>query len=1387
MSDPTARDRFLLEARSLSRVVHPNVVGIHTFGEHHGRVFIAMEYVEGLSLADTLRARGTLPVEEALDIARQIAAGLGEAHALGIIHRDIKPGNVLLRRMASGAPLAKVVDFGLAQRGRARDTMGLTDEDEVLGTPAYMAPEQVRGDPLDGRCDLYALGIVLWQMLTGHVPWTMREPSQLLSAKLSQPAPPMPLRDDGDVTWPEPVEALIQALLSRDPQGRPANAAAFIAAVDEILAPRVSREAVTCVSCGDPDAPPGQFCGVCGAAVPMPACPACGTERIGERYACAACGTSLLQPLRRDGPRPARTEDVATVAVVAVRVRDGADGWPADAAVTGLVESCIEREGGRVLALLGDELIGAFGLGGMRDREIEAAADAALAVRVGLQRLQRARGESSTSFGVGVASGVTGSRGVGLAWGAARLAGPVVLSARGAAARSDGAVLVEPRAMRELRGRYVATAGPDEHFALERKADLLRDAADALHGVPIPFFSRDNDLKRLQLGLVQAQRGVLSCVAATGPTSVGKSRLVAEFLRGVGDQVTVAAGACSAAGIPAPFDPFVQLVRRLLEGKQPDKDAFRGLLEAGGDSDTARCERRADALARLFGGTEQLLAAQTAKAAGVAEQQAAFEAFSALLAGLTRGGRPLVLLLEDLQWARAPTMGLLQHVVRSLAEHPVLLVVTARVDKDPTLIASLPVRRGRLERVALKPLSRRQTASFVAQALDGFELPEPLLVAVDAFARGVPGLVEEALDALIADGVVLRDDAGGWRVDEARAERGAIAPFAELVRSRIGRLPPADRSLLQAVATAGEGAPLDMIGEMVERMIDPREIDALVQAGHLAEVDAPRFQGQREVRYRSPMIAEVLREGLPTRLRQTLHEGAARWLLRWRGPRPAGFGALIAHHYMVAGDRENAVHYLVRTAEEALRAFANLDAWDAYQAALAVALDESEGERMPDDQDALVQARLGLASVGLGIGELDEAARVVEDSVRAMRRARRWSDYVRFVTLKGQLLMRRGDAEAAQATLREAMMMVERRDLDDALATIAGSHYTMALERARDDQNALRSAQRVLSKASDGEHVDDEHVAFARAEMMCGHIHSRAGDFDDARSAYGRARQHFRVAGDETGETMADIAFGNVAYRSGDLDDAEARYREAFEACTARDHAGGAGMALTNLGHVELDRGRLAPAIEALDRAAEIQRKLDDVVLLLETLRLKASAAVQGRHAGLAAAAIKEARALIERLGGRHRSKDAFDKLEEQTRAVDEAAFAEPHSGPVTAPVSRPVKVQRDRSGAHEARFSAGRRAPSSAARVAIDEQETVALDGEIRRGAMAAAATPDDGPTALDDETAALSEDDRQAAIRAAAAAAGVGDEETAVLDEGARQAALRAERDGPAGDERR
>lgn len=240
IADDTLRKRFLREARLAALLTSEYLPHVYQVGEHHGLPFLAMEYLKGESLESRLQREGRLPVAEALAIARQVAEGLRVAHEQGLIHRDVKPANLWLEGDGPGSEVrkVKVLDFGLARPLDSDE--GLTSHDQLMGTPRYMAPEQVHGDPLDARADLYALGSTLYHMLTGQAPFDGKNVTALLLAVVSEDAP-SPRKLTTDV--PESVATLVLELLSKSPNERPASATHVIERIRAIEEGRESDPA----------------------------------------------------------------------------------------------------------------------------------------------------------------------------------------------------------------------------------------------------------------------------------------------------------------------------------------------------------------------------------------------------------------------------------------------------------------------------------------------------------------------------------------------------------------------------------------------------------------------------------------------------------------------------------------------------------------------------------------------------------------------------------------------------------------------------------------------------------------------------------------------------------------------------------------------------------------------------------------------------------------------------------------------------------------------------------------------------------------------------------------------------------------------------------------
>jgi len=229
VSDQASVKRFYREAVAVSRLHHPNTITIIDYGEAEGnKLFLAMEFLDGQPLSKILETEERLPLKRAVNIVGQVTRALAEAHERGVIHRDLKPDNVFISTVDGGEDFVKVLDFGIAKLQEGSDGVTkITRLGYVCGTPEYMAPEQARGEDLDGRTDLYALSVMLYELLEGETPYDAPTPLGIVLKHQTAPVPEL------TVQLPNTVKQFIYRGMSKDKAGRPASAEAFL---DELLA-----------------------------------------------------------------------------------------------------------------------------------------------------------------------------------------------------------------------------------------------------------------------------------------------------------------------------------------------------------------------------------------------------------------------------------------------------------------------------------------------------------------------------------------------------------------------------------------------------------------------------------------------------------------------------------------------------------------------------------------------------------------------------------------------------------------------------------------------------------------------------------------------------------------------------------------------------------------------------------------------------------------------------------------------------------------------------------------------------------------------------------------------------------------------------------------------
>jgi serine/threonine-protein kinase len=298
--------RFRREARAMSQLTHPNTTKVFMYGElpEDGSLYIVMEMLEGRNLNQTVRRGGPMSAERAIPILVAVCGALEEAHSLGIVHRDMKPENIFICQQAGLKDYPKVLDFGLAKVTEAQMKPGsviLTQEGMVFGTPEFMSPEQAQGKTLDARSDIYSLAVILYEVLTGKLPFSARTPMEYIQKHVMEQPIPLNQRVD-DRSFPASLEAVLNQALAKDPGDRYQTAAEFAEALERSIDPEAPAPPISQVQPSTPEparvepTPPAPS--AAGTAGPAPSAPGTGLL-IGVAAGCLLIGVILAVVIMR--------------------------------------------------------------------------------------------------------------------------------------------------------------------------------------------------------------------------------------------------------------------------------------------------------------------------------------------------------------------------------------------------------------------------------------------------------------------------------------------------------------------------------------------------------------------------------------------------------------------------------------------------------------------------------------------------------------------------------------------------------------------------------------------------------------------------------------------------------------------------------------------------------------------------------------------------------------------------------------------------------------------------------------------------------------------------------------------------------------------------------
>ena len=1175
---PGVRDRVagdasaLAEARALSRLQHPNVVQVYGFGAHSGHWYMVMEFVPGRTLREHA-ARAMLSPSDALYILGQIAAGLAHAHQRGIIHGDIKPENVLITDVDRDPLFVKVVDFGLAR------FLGDTGPIGGLGTPLYMAPEQIQGGAASARSDVYALGLLAWELLVGAHPFARVEPVTLLWAQQNQD--PEPLTQRAPPPWnTQAVEAAVAAAVAKAPEDRFESPVAFVDALAEAVAlepelpalPRVRRtreqlQAVRFAFDTLVEAPRQDAISVAGAASPW-----CEMALVAARVELAhGSGRELYR-----GEAAVGTEAIAQ-----------------------RFSQCLAERGGVPRDLAGGELLATFqDADGGVDEARERAIDAALALRNAAREI-----ESDPTLGfplrprvaVGVAAGSVlmaegwlGGRGV--------LGGATVREAQELSrAAESGQVLATESALRGLHGVFRGRWDAAEHagYAIEQRRP---------YAIPLPsswatqslFVGRQVELAVLSRAFERVRTsGTFGVVAVVGPNGVGKTRLMWEVLAAIdreGAPSVCLSGRCSPDRTGPPHEPIADMLRARLArgGELPAGDLLdlvTALMAAVCGQPEISVTDQAVVLSRFLGlgatGGEPIDPRRQVEG----ERHAAVRALAGLLRGLAFE-EVLVLHIDDFERARPGTRTLLRELAVELAEDPVLLLLGTSEEQQGD-VQQLKIPFDRTEAVRVGPLSAGEADKLV-RAIAGDAADDELVRRVVQSSAGLPGRVEAMTHAVLNQGI----GAGLRTADEALL--AAIANLSDPVVAALER-----------AAVAGVVAWIGLVDP--EETVETPGWRRLRQLGLLMPDRPSRLPSERQLSFVSADLRQAIYRNLDPKWRRVQHASTARWLIEIAGESSA-VDDLVRHHASEGGELILAARYALRAADAAMLAHAGDDALPLYREALEHALASEPG----GEADGLLRrAYLSIAQGAMLVGKPEQA---FEHLAHAEADARAMADHGFAVWLdvrRAEIEEVVGDAPAALAALERASAA---DDLPVGVALTIAARRAMILARQGRFAEARSVGEEALTLPAAGEPPVESDArrqwdrALGTLHGALGHALVRTGELDAGEAHYERSREYWDNSGYLVARAMAALNLGNAAWWRGDTLVARARWDEAHRTAWRAGHLHGVAISLANLAELHLSKGEPQTALDMTERARSVLELMGSRDHLGEVLRLTAEA-----------------------------------------------------------------------------------------------------------------------------------------------------------------------------------
>ncbi len=1188
-SDAAAKKRFMVEARAAASLEHPNICTVHEIGETgDGQLYIVMGCYDGETVA-TRVARGPLAVRDALEIASDVARGLAKAHARGIVHRDIKPANIMIT--ADG--VVKILDFGIAKLS----DINVTQTVGVIGTLAYMSPEQAFGDAVDARADVWALGVVLHEMLIGGRPFGGPGEQAMLYSILTQELEPL-AATRSDV--PDAVDTLLRRALAKNPTDRFADAQEMLVALQGVTRASVAAEhsANPVVSRSPTPIDNGTL------ATPTDSV----LSRAGERRHATVVVTGISGYDQLVEHLASREVDALTAAV-----RDAA----AEIAI---------RHGGIVNHFAAEEAILLFGVTAAHEDDYLRAVRAALELHERVRTIADDTG-AKLRLRTGVHTGALVAQRQRAGDRRFRLTGaPLEVATRLAALAGADAILVSPECHRLIAPFVDAEAGPSmailpnappvTPYRIVGESSVQTRLEVAERSGLTPYAGRLRELAMLEEQLGTAVRGEGGLAVVIGDPGSGKSRLLHELRHCVEQtDARLVLGRCDAYGRTTPYMPFVQALRDLL-----------GVHDDGRDTEDQIIARVRAITPDLEDSLPLYLALVAIDSAahplpkhlhGEHLQAAMLEALTAVFT-LHARGRPTVLLLEDWHWADEASRAALEQLAEVAPAHALLIVVTCR--PDPSLEWSSGDDRAI---VHLGPLGTDAAHEIMCAVLGAEQLAPALAQHLYERTAGNPFFLEETCQALQETGAITVRD-GSATADEDATLLHLPETVQAVIGTRLDRLPVPVRDTLRIASVIGREFARGVLEELTEGDASVgTNIDALRHAGLVLQISVTP---EPVYRFKHVLTQEVAYDSLLEHQRRTLHAAAGRAIERRYANRLEEHRERLSHHYARAEEWAAAVQHGIAAADrsKALSQFADaigmldrtrewLDQLPADESQRALLggvllrqerLAETLGQRARQialveeliallaphgGSPALAEAYLRQGDVFTLLRRFDAADRALGTSLRLSRELGDRAGERNAVRSIGLLRSHEGRYEDATVAIQNALELdVELGETRAAAGDVASlGNILRRMGRPRDALEALEQGLEYLTR-------EDDPIKWCAVMTVISTAYRDLGDDTRALQYLERVRSTALERRLPVIMSFCLPAIAHIQLHAGDVEQALATYRQGVDLSRRARHADGLAQVVRALGEVLFGLGRYDEALPLLHEAADVFAQLED-------------------------------------------------------------------------------------------------------------------------------------------------------------------------------------------------